>query len=143
MVVVEGKACIDMTKCLGKGNYPRCPQFCDTQYYSCEADTEQAVLSTCPFGLVFDPAPDRVVCTLFNNCSLVVNPITVCPPPATCTEFSLEPKCPTCNIDFYLCVGANQQQLNTTCPTGEVFNPIPSHPGCIPEAKCPCTDVNC
>ncbi|KAK8385279.1 hypothetical protein O3P69_012247 [Scylla paramamosain] len=48
--------------CTNAGYFPRCPDFCDTQYFSCDATGNAGVLSTCPFGLVFDPDPTSHKC---------------------------------------------------------------------------------
>ncbi|XP_045135059.1 uncharacterized protein LOC123518346 isoform X2 [Portunus trituberculatus] len=54
----HGYLCDDaLTNCLGVGYYNKCHDFCDTQYFTCEEIGGPGVLSTCPYGLVFNTDP--------------------------------------------------------------------------------------
>ncbi|XP_063847088.1 uncharacterized protein LOC135092472 [Scylla paramamosain] len=128
--------------CTNAGYFPRCPDFCDTQYFSCDATGNAGVLSTCPFGLVFDPDPTSHKCVLFQNCTLLSTPCAP-NPPACSGVFEIMPACPNCYSLFYMCDPNQPTGTQVACGTGLMFNPIPSHPGCIPESDCPCTDPSC
>ncbi|XP_045135051.1 uncharacterized protein LOC123518346 isoform X1 [Portunus trituberculatus] len=141
----HGYLCDDaLTNCLGVGYYNKCHDFCDTQYFTCEEIGGPGVLSTCPYGLVFntDPAGSNK-CVLYENCFFSNAGCDDSVVPVCQTTFELIPKCRDCQNTFFICDGTNAAAIPGTCGAGLVFNPIPSHPACIPEDLCPCTEPPC
>ncbi|KAK8385277.1 hypothetical protein O3P69_012245 [Scylla paramamosain] len=140
----HGYLCLDSLSCPDVGYYAKCFDFCDTQYFRCNAEGQAGVLSTCPFGLVFDydPAGVSSKCVLFEDCSHMSNGCDANPPQCK-GVFEMLPACRNCSDTFYFCDPNQATGVHAVCSHGMMFNPVPSHPGCIPESDCPCTDPSC
>ncbi|XP_050739389.1 uncharacterized protein LOC127009901 [Eriocheir sinensis] len=132
--------CSESLTCTAVGYFSRCDNFCDTQYFACDAVGDQATLFTCPGETVFDPDPGHPFCVPFDNCTT-----NTCHtlPLFSCQGFYTYPRCDNCSQDFFLCSSTGQLPRRETCAAGMLYNPVPSLRGCIPASECPCTTDDC